>query len=474
MTFSKFLSRFRLSLSYTTLSLITGTSFLIITTVIFGTLTQTQRVDIKREADVFIIRLLESHPGTPDEKMKFFDSVREGLGILKSDIWIIDKSKAVLASSTSKPVPEISIEQINAAQIHRFKYRVRGSNFDPFLVGLAQFENKDWCLVTSQGPSNAIADLRTFYFKILFTGLFIYVFLNVLILYLYLRRRAQLIRSTFKSIKDGDLKARINVRHIDEIDQLSIEFNAMADEMADLVGKVQANEAGRMALLRELSHDLRSPIAALRGLIENLGDYGTQMTTEQRLETIAVAKREIGHLQNLTENLLFLAQMKGAKYQRKEVAVDILNLVAAEVLLFQKTSARSAAPKLVEFSTSESKNSGSIVLGDPDLLQRAFRNILENSLRHAKTRVHIEAKKDESFYKFTVSDDGPGFPEELLKGFDSLAQKYLVDFVPNRLNSGLGLLITHQIILLHVGKFQIANNNGAICRIEIPSLKERP
>ena len=117
-----------------------------------------------------------------------------------------------------------------------------------------------------------------------------------------------------------------------------LDFNRMAQEIERLVGRLQETEKARRMIFQELSHDLRTPLTSLRTAIDTLAAHGEQMTPIQRKEIITVCQAEISYYMEILEALLFIAQMDEPRYKKDTEAVNLSELLNAELQIRRSAS----------------------------------------------------------------------------------------------------------------------------------------
>ena len=176
----------------------------------------------------------------------------------------------------------------------------------------------------------------------------------------------------------------------DEIRALAVTLNEMLDRLAD------AQERQRW-FVADAAHELRSPLANIRTQLEvaeRLGEGGTLPA-----DLMADVKR----LSGLVEDLLLLARVDADTRPLPQLsAVDARELVA------EVTRAYAGARVPVTLVAEESL----MIMVDPDELHRAVGNVVDNAVRHARTRVTVAATVDQDQAVISVSDDGAGIPPE--------------------------------------------------------------
>jgi len=284
-----------------------------------------------------------------------------------------------------------------------------------------------------------------------------------LLVLIYLRSIGKTAEQVFGAIQRGDLQQRFPVSKINGITHVMDHFNRMADELVRLIDKTQSSEHARMTILRELSHDLRTPIAAIRGLTENLSDYAERLTPEEQHRLLQSAKGEIAYMQNLLDDLFFLAEMNEPKYRKSTEEIAIASLLEADVSVFNRLASERSS--IIQFKLRvECDADDTWILGDSRLIQRAFRNIFDNCARFAASTVVVTVDVIQNNLVIGIEDDGRGFSAEFLDSrMDSDQGRLTVG--TNTAKKSLGLEIATHIFRLHEGVLDLentTNHNGQI------------
>jgi signal transduction histidine kinase len=196
--------------------------------------------------------------------------------------------------------------------------------------------------------------------------------------------RLERLQARVDDLGAGDLQARVQVEGADEVAELARSFNRAADRIERLVN-AQKN------VLAGASHELRSPLTRMRMAIELLP--GTQ-----RPELRAQLFKDIAELDELIDELLLASRLDALDRPLRTEEVDVLALLAEEAA---RTGAQVAGEPVV-------------IHGDPRLLRRLMRNLLENARRYAGGSI-IEARlqrMEDGTVKLMVCDRGPGIAEE--------------------------------------------------------------
>jgi two-component system OmpR family sensor kinase len=259
-------------------------------------------------------------------------------------------------------------------------------------------------------------------------------------------------------IAAGDRRQRLRPRRSDtELGQMAASFDAMVDSLEDAVAQATLSEAAMRRFLADASHELRTPVAALQATAETL--LREQPARPRRDQLEAELARGTGRLGRLVDDLLNLARLQANEPLRTE-AVDLTQVSES---LARETRARTPA------HISVAHPGPAVVIGDPEALSRALRNLLDNAVRAggASGRVRVELQRSPTHVRATVSDNGPGVPagerERIFEGFVRLNGS------SNR-GTGLGLAIVRAIARQHHGTVTCDDcDTGAHFTLELPA-----
>jgi len=268
-----------------------------------------------------------------------------------------------------------------------------------------------------------------------------------------LRRGAQVITATGVTRELPVPEAR------DEVRVLAVTLN-------DMLTRLDAAQQRQRRLVSDTAHELRSPIAGIRAQLEVALDHPEQQDWPQTAQDVLA---DTLRLASLAEDLLVLARLD--EYQPRATAgkpVDLAALVTEEV----ERSAGGRVPVTAR------TGGPCVVTGDPDGLRRLLRNLIDNALRYAKSRVEVAAHREDSEAVLTVSDDGPGIPEaDRERAFDRFVR---LDDARSRDETqaggaGLGLAIVRAIARTHDGSAYLEDSTpGLRAVVRIPVQNAAP
>jgi signal transduction histidine kinase len=280
------------------------------------------------------------------------------------------------------------------------------------------------------------------------------------------RKRLLQVQDATERLADGDVLARAPEHGGDEVAALARSFNRMADELTRRTHAVESSDRVRRQLLADVSHELMTPLTAMRGYIETLGmpDLALEQPTRERY--MRIVTEETHRIEHIVGDLLDLARLEGggSTMRRERVPVEMLLERVAE------RHERELSERHIQM-TSTIEPGADEVMGDPDRLEQALQNLAANALRYTPDEGHVSftASATGSRVLITVRDSGPGIPPDHLPHiFDRF---YKVDASRKAAGgSGLGLSIVKAIIERHGGGISARNDQGAVFEIVLPRM----
>jgi two-component system OmpR family sensor kinase len=243
------------------------------------------------------------------------------------------------------------------------------------------------------------------------------------------------------------------------------ELATLARTMNDLLARLQASLARQRSFVADASHELRSPLAVLRGELELAGKSGR--TREELAEAVASAAEEVTRLTQLVEELLLLARSDSAGLALRIERTD----VAALLMHVRQANRRRAKDAGLELVVSAPDDLHAAL--DAHRLRQALDNLVDNALRFAPrgTSIELRASADGNMLVIEVLDRGPGFPDEFLpRAFERFSrpsgERGRADG-----GAGLGLAIVEAVATAHGGRAVARNRagGGACIRVELPA-----
>ena len=413
--------------------------------------------EVQRSIYLFLARIVEEKPYA--ESVQRVERYRTESPAMPLDLWVVDAVGNVLASSTGD-APPVRLQKIPRPQrIHEITTRGRFFSGGPALA-VVRLDAVDptWLLVRNPGtPARGTFLVLGALFVVTLIGA---IFLGLLLVTFYLRGRSQQARRVIAQIESGDLVARFDIDRIDAIGGLMFDFNRMADEIQRLVARLQTTERARRELLQELGHDLRTPLTSLRTAIETLAAHGNAMDTHERAEFLAVAASELAYFGKLIDDLFFIAEIDEPRYRKEAERIDLAALVASELHaaegnLRAATEGGTGGLQFV-FENRAAAMAQRTIIGDPYLVSRLFRNVFDNTVRHARSCVRVTVASEGTWVNVVIEDDGEGMTAEAIERFGRRRSQRLLDGSAKASASlGLGSVIIRTVVDLHGGNLKL-------------------
>jgi two-component system sensor histidine kinase CpxA len=365
---------------------------------------------------------------------------------------LLDANERVVCSTSTapalgRPMPRL-MDRIDGRQI--------GGRF-AWVVPIASSAGGHYFYIWFQPPSSAARQPRRWEFlHFAFPQLPVAIAvggLTTFVLVLLFTRPLVRLRKAARELAKGNLSARVEETsanglqsHSDEFQGLVHDFNHMAERLESLVG-------AQRLLLRDVSHELRSPLARLSVALE-LAHEDAAPELGQHLERI---EREAGKLNQLIGQLLTLSSMEARENVSTFEAVS-LNELCEQILPDAEYEAQQRSCSVVL-----QQECACTIRGDRELLYRAIENVVRNAIRYTDAGTEVTIRVTETmvdakrFARIAVDDHGPGIPEsELAQIFRPF---YRLDQARSSSTGGfgVGLAITERATRLHRGTLRAAN-----------------
>jgi signal transduction histidine kinase len=281
-------------------------------------------------------------------------------------------------------------------------------------------------------------------------------------------RRIRALEQAARALGEGRTDVRAVEAGGDEVSSLAHAFNRMADDLSVRASAVAASDRARRQLLADVSHELMTPLAAIRGYTETLAMPELSIDAPTREKYLGIIGDETLKLESLIGDLLDLARLEGGGGTLTIEEVPVREL-------FGRISDRHG-PTL-----RNRRVSLDLTVAPPDLtidgdahkLEQALQNLAANAIRHTPEggRLVLSAKASDDQAIFVVRDTGPGIPPEHLPHiFERFYKADAARRASTMSGSGLGLSIVQAIVARHGGTVTASNapEGGAIFEIRIP------
>ncbi len=263
------------------------------------------------------------------------------------------------------------------------------------------------------------------------------------------------VEATAERIAEGDLTARLpDVKPNTEVGRLVSTLNTMLGRIEESFAVRLESERKLRRFVADASHELRTPITAIRGFAE-LHRQGAVTGEEKTKELIGRIENESKRMGSLVEDLLLLARLDQSREMKSE-PVNLTKIVSDAV-----ASARAAGPNHTVNFVGQGEEI--YALGDNDRIHQVVANLLANARTHtpAGTVIDVSVKQDTDGVRIRIADNGPGLSksdqERIFERF------YRADASRVRTDgegTGLGLSIVDAVMRAHAGQVSVESEEG--------------
>jgi two-component system, OmpR family, sensor histidine kinase BaeS len=277
-----------------------------------------------------------------------------------------------------------------------------------------------------------------------------------------LGRDIRRLETAVRNIENGDRSARTEVDRADELGHVARALDDLNARLARLEIEREGYEAERTALLSSVSHDLRTPLAALQVSVEALAD-GIAPDPERYLRSM---KRDIQAISSLVEDLFLLSRIEHREIELPPEVFDLAEIADEAIEALAPVAAMRDQRLELAADARVAAQGNAIAIG------RVIRNLIDNAIRHAPehSTIVVSVAVDRG-PTVRVRDRGPGFPAEFEpQAFDQFTR---ADVSRNRSTggAGLGLAIARGLVEAHGGHIWIEQSDGGHVAFAIPAAR---
>ena len=291
-----------------------------------------------------------------------------------------------------------------------------------------------------------------------------------LFLFGLLTRRLRGMKDVVCSFEKGQFDRRVAVDSSDELGQLGASFNQMADTIVTNMEALKQTDRLRRELIANVSHDLRSPLAAMQGYLETIMMKNDTLSPEERQQYMETVLKNTRSLNTLVGELFDLSKLDAQQIEPEFEAFSIAELVQDLVMHFK--------PKAEKLNVTLEANLPerlSLVYADIGLVERAISNLIDNALRYtpAEGHVRIAPSDDGDAVGVQVTDSGYGIPPEDLPHIFERFYRVEKSRARDKGGTGLGLAIAKKILDLHGSTLAVesALGQGTTFSFALPAWK---
>jgi signal transduction histidine kinase len=267
-----------------------------------------------------------------------------------------------------------------------------------------------------------------------------------------------------EAVADGDLSQRTEIDRRDEVGRAAAAVDRMVARLADAQREREAVAGARQHLLSSVSHDLRTPLAAMRAAVESVRD-GLADDPDRYL---GLVEHHLTAMEQLLDQLHQYARIESGHAGARREVVSLSELADETVETLAPIADRRS---ITLMAAADGPAHASVNATE---MSRVLRNLIDNAIRHSPYGGRVSLRiQDGNPVRVSVTDEGPGFPES----FRPIAFEPFTRADEAREgggSSGLGLAIAKALVEGHGGTIRLGTGPGGDVVVELPALVRRP
>ncbi|MGG5254374.1 ATP-binding protein [Neobacillus sp. SM06] len=288
--------------------------------------------------------------------------------------------------------------------------------------------------------------------KLILFAFFIIAIPAIAVLYWISRRISKpliVMNQSAHLIGEGQFQQRIKATGKDEVGQLAVTFNQMAEQLEKL-------EKMRKDLIMNVSHELRTPLTSVRGFIQGMLEGVIPFDQQERY--LQICYSEIARLSKLLNTMLDLSAIETGKVKLQHTTVSVVPIIEKVASTIQPR----LEVKQISFRMEVQGLKTAAIWGDAERIQQIFFNLLDNAIRHTPIGglISVCVKSSEETVEVRIADTGSGIHPDHLPHIWEQFYTEDVSRQSHRERSGLGLTITKQLVERMDGKITVESNIG--------------
>lgn len=368
----------------------------------------------------------------------------------KSDYWSL--SMELFDSNRSR------IDQGKNAFVTRNKQR-RNNKKIVQLIMLQMIDDNQYVVMSKSYQSLQNAMYSAIIFELVVGVVLIFFgWIVVLRLSRYMVIPIRKMTATAEQISNLKFDSKVEVTSMDEIGQLGVSINRMSERLELNMTQLQDDIEKRKRLVRNLSHEIKSPIAVIMGYADRMKAIITQ-NPDKAVEYCEIISNESARVDALVKEMLELSKMD---QRTDELNLEKIELESFYELLKQRFCEENFA-KTIQFETN--CNGEDTIQADYVLLERAIYNLISNAVSHGSgdnMKIILSGLRNGDYYEFRVFNTGSYIREnEILTIWEPFNK---VDQVRSRgaQGYGVGLSIVREIVEAHEGYYEVRNKDDGV------------
>lgn len=313
------------------------------------------------------------------------------------------------------------------------------------LVALAISNVLDYLFLNFNSLPYQIALEKEWYIVLIFTATSIFIGLGLaFILGRIIFKPMTIITDGLSKLSEGDYSERIYLGGYDSMKSLSDNFNKLANEL-------EKTEILRNDFVNEFSHEMKTPIVSISGLISLLKD--DTLPEDKRKQYIEIIEKEVTRLTDMTSNALYLSKIEAQGILTNKTTYNLSEQIRECILLLERKWTKKGLTPVLEFGEHE-------ITANEDMLKQVFVNLIDNAIKFSNenSEFSVFIEKAEQYTVIDVSNYGIEIPESEQNAI--FGKFYQCDKSRSTDGNGIGLSIVKHIVALHGGTVSVTSENG--------------
>ena len=246
------------------------------------------------------------------------------------------------------------------------------------------------------------------------------------------------------SLAEGDFSTRIKLGNYDEAKKIETSFNTLAEEL-------EKTEILRSDFINEFSHELKTPIVSISGLIALM--KSEELDEAEKKKYLAVMEEEANRLTAMTSNALYLSKLETQGILTNLKKYNVSEQIRSCVLLLERKWEKKELIPSLDFDEYE-------LYANEDMIKEVWLNLIDNAIKFADkgSEFEIAIKEVDEHLHISVSNYGPEIPESEYKAI--FGKFYQVEKSRSTEGNGIGLSIVKHILKLHKADITVESKNG--------------
>lgn len=268
----------------------------------------------------------------------------------------------------------------------------------------------------------------------------------------------RMLRNATQKIRDGDLDFKIEVRELDEIGQLCQDFDEMRQRLKESAESRVRIDTENRELIRNISHDLKTPITAVKGYAEAIRD-GVADTPEKMDRYIQTICNKSNDMENLIDELAYYSKIDTNRIPYEYTRLNVVGYFedcASELEIDLESVG-------IRFEYRNNVGNQVEIIADPEQLKKVVNNIISNSVKYMdkpEKKVRMQVQESGDFIHVSIEDNGKGIAQKDLPLIFERFYRADSARTSSAGGSGIGLSIVKKIIEDHGGRIWASSREG--------------